>query len=216
MKTRFFALLSLCLLIGCESPTARPKDEPLVWCGLDYSKVKMFGTLDFRQPDQIFPGMIVQWNGLFNKEMLSELEHMTKIVYTDTDAVMERNQHTGANQIERRDGTKSEMVNLSHITEPEIAEMVRSYKLKNTSGLGLVFVMDRLVKNQAQGCMYVVFFDVGSRNVLHSERACAEASGGGFRNYWFTPIKEVVGNLPGIYERARSAKPASVVPHDAE
>src|ERR1051325_288566 len=131
MKMRFVILCFFCLLIGCQSPTGRSKDEPLVWCGLDYSKVKMLGTGDFRQPDQIFPGMMVQWNSLFNKEMLPELEQMANIVYTDTDAVMERNQHTGANQIERKDGTKSEMVNQSHITGTEIAEMVGSYRLKN-------------------------------------------------------------------------------------
>ena len=176
----------------------------------------MFGTLDFRQPNQIFPGMVVQWNGLFNKEMLPELEDMAKIVQTDTDAVMERNQNTSASQIERKDGTKSEMLNQSHITETEIAEMVRSYKLKNSNGLGLVFVMDRLVKNHEQGCMYVVFFDVPSRQIVHSERACGEAGGGGFRNYWFSPVKEVVGDLPGMYRKARNGKPASVVPNDTK
>ena len=59
------------LLSGLAGGEALPAQEhsseggTLVWCGLDYSLVKMIGTLDFRQPDQIFPGMLLAWNGLF-------------------------------------------------------------------------------------------------------------------------------------------------------
>src|SRR5580698_2834200 len=65
---------------------------PLVWCGLDYSKVKMIGTQDFRQPDQIFPGMLAKWNGLFMVEMLPKLEGMAKSMESDLDAVTARNE----------------------------------------------------------------------------------------------------------------------------
>jgi hypothetical protein len=180
--------------------------EPLVWCGIDYSMVKMIGALDFRQPEKIFPAMPAEWNALFMKEVLPKLESMAKSVRTDIKAVADRNDTAGAKQIEHEDGTADEKVKPSHITEENIAEAVRSYKLKMDQGLGLVFVMDRMVKAQETACMYVVFFDVASRKVLHSERLCERAGGIGFRNYWFRPIKSVVDKLPRIYKNVKAGK----------
>jgi hypothetical protein len=177
--------------------------DTLVWCGLDYSMTKMIGTTDFAQPGQIFPGMLVAWNALFMKEMLPELEKMAKSVRTDLAAVEASNEKANEKQIQREDGTRDEMVTPTHIKESDIADLVRSYKLKNSQGLGLVFVVDRLVKAQETGCLYVVFFDVSSRKVLSSQRFCEKAGGIGFRNYWFRPIKDTVKKLPKTYREVR-------------
>jgi hypothetical protein len=178
---------------------------PLVWCGLDYSKVKMIGPQDFRQPDQIFPGYLNKWNDLFMVEMFPHLHSMAKGAESDLDAVTAQNGKATEAQIQRPDGTQEEMVLHSDITDADIAEEVRGYKLKHDQGLGLVFIMDRLVKAQkAAGCFYVVFFDIPSRKVVYSKRVAHGASGIGFRNYWFTPIKTAVGQLNGMYKTARN------------
>ena len=203
-------LLAILLLTMSGAPVVRAAEtaapDTLVWCGLDYSKVKMIGTLDFQRPEQIFPGMLAAWNGLFIKEMLPQLEKMTKSVRTDLQAVQERNEKAGASQIERKDGSQDEMVKPTHITEADIAGIVKSYKLENDKGLGLVFVMDRLVKAQDIGCLHVVFFDVASRKVVRSERVCAKGGGIGFRNFWFRPVKDAVKQLPKMYKDARAKK----------
>jgi len=165
----------------------------------------MIGTLDFRQPDQIFPGMLLTWNGLLMKEMLPQLEKMAKSVRTDLKAVEANNAKASTTQIQREDGTRDEMVTPSHISQADLANVVRAYELKNDKGLGLVFIMDRLVKAQETGCMYVVFFDIASRKVVLSERVCAGAGGMGFRNYWFRPIKDTVKKLPKRYKQAKRA-----------
>ena len=164
----------------------------------------MIGTLDFREPDQIFPGMLAKWNGLFMTEMMPKLEGMAKSVESDLDAVTARNEKTSGSQIERTDGTMDEMVRPIHIIDADIAETVRGYKLKHDQGLGLVFIIDRLVKTQETGCLYVVFFDIGSRKVLYSERLCEKAGGMGFRNFWFRPVKAAVGKLPKMYKKVGS------------
>jgi hypothetical protein len=164
----------------------------------------MIGTQDFRQPDQIFPGMLAKWNDLFIVEMFPKLQSMAKSAESDLDAVTARNEKASVAQIERSDGTRDEMVNPTDITEANIAEAVSGYKLKRDQGLGLVFIMDRLVKKQEMGCLYAVFFDIASRKVLHSERLCESAGGVGFRNTWFRPIKEAVGKLPKMYKKVRT------------
>jgi hypothetical protein len=199
MTMVMFALVSAGAVRAQES--AGP--DTLVWCGLDYSMVKMIGTTDFAKPDQIFPGMLVAWNGLFMKEMLPELEKMAKSVRTDLAAVEASNEKASEKQVLREDGSRDEMVTPTHIKEGDIADLVKSYKLKNTQGLGLVFVVDRLVKAQETGCLYAVFFDVSSRTGLSSQRFCERAGGMGFRNYWFRPIKDTVKKLPKVYREVK-------------
>jgi hypothetical protein len=178
----------------------------LVWCGLDYSQVKLIGTMDFRQPEEIFPKMLDAWNALFMKEMLPQLEKMAGAVETDLKAVEALNEKAGASQIEHEDGTRHEKVDATHITEKDLAKAVNAYKLKHDQGLGLVFFMDRLVKAQETACLYVVFFDIASRKVVYSERVCSQAGGMGFRNFWFRPVKTAVTKLPKMYQTAKAGK----------
>ncbi len=198
-----FAMFGL-LAAGAAHAQVTDNPDALIWCGLDYSRVKMIGTTDFNRPQEIFPGMLVAWNGLFMKEMLPELEKMSPSLGSDMAAVGAANDKASAKQIEREDGTREEKVNLSHLKEKDIASIVRSYKLKHDKGLGLVFVMDRLVKVQETGCLYVVFFDVSSRKVLKCERVSEKAFGFGFRNYWFRPVKEAVRKLPPMYQGVKN------------
>ena len=74
------------------------------------------------------------------------------------------------------------------------------------NGIGLVFIMDRLVKAQQMGCLYVVFFDVSTRKVVLSERIVTAAGGAGFRNFWFKPIKTAVAGLPKQYKQVTAKK----------
>lgn len=200
------AIVTFSLLAAGVFAQVTDNPDALIWCGLDYSRVKMIGTADFNRPEEIFPGMIVAWNGLFMREMLPDLEKMSPSLGSDTLAVQPGNDKASSKQIEREDGTREEKVNLSHLKEGDIASMVRSYKLKHEKGIGLVFIMDRLVKAQETGCLYVVFFDVSSRKVIKSERLCEKAAGFGFRNYWFKPVKEAAKKLPRMYSEVKASR----------
>jgi hypothetical protein len=168
--------------------------------------VKMIGTQDFRNPEDIIPRMPEAWNELFMKEMLPKVEKLTASVRADVKAVQPGNAKLDAKSILREDGTADQMVKPTHITDKDIAALVKGYELTYKQGLGLVFVMDRLVKTQQTSCLYVVFFDIASRKVVHSERVCEKAAGAGFRNYWFGSIKRVVKDLDEHYKKAKAAK----------
>jgi hypothetical protein len=147
----------------------------------------MYGTQDFKDPANIFPHFLNSWNDLFLRERIKTLgDTLKKKVETDTEHMEERNQTARKDQVIRRDG---DFVKDSHITPKDIADAVRSYKLSEQSGLGLVFVVDRLVKSEGRGAVYLVFFDVSSREVIACERVITKAGGMGFRNYWFGVIK---------------------------
>jgi hypothetical protein len=188
LGTLLTGLAALAADQGSATPAnALLKSDTVIWAGLDYSLVRMYGTKDFKEPDNIFPHMLDSWNELFLRERISTLSStLKKKVEPDSEQMAERNKLAKPDQVIRQDGN---FASETEITAKDIADAVRSYKLSKQSGLGLAFIVDRLVKSQGCGAVYLVFFDVATREVVASERVIAKANGVGFRNYWFGVIK---------------------------
>jgi hypothetical protein len=172
----------------------------VIWAGLDYSMVRMIdgnkSEFGFNVPDAIFPGMLDKWNQLFIDERVERVaKALGKRVSLDIGGVTERNKTATSEQIVLAPGPNDGIAD-SHITQRDIAVAVQSYKLAEKSGLCLVFIVDRLVNGARHlrpsgGAVYVVFFDVATREVISATREFHfVSSGGNFRNFWFGPIKE--------------------------
>jgi hypothetical protein len=211
MKRPF--ITAILLLVGFYSLAKEVKhplmaSDTVVWAGLDYSMVRMIGANDFKVPDAIFPGMLEKWNRLFIDERIHKVaKALGKQVSIDIGGVTERNKTATAKQIISTPGP-TDTVDQSHITQQDIATEVQSYKLEKTNGLGLVFIVDRLGRYKraglgphsetymaSGGAVYVVFFDVATREVISVEREVHQAGGNGFRNFWFGVIKRTDENL---------------------
>jgi len=171
-----------------------------VWAGVDYSHARLIGPGEFHDPEAIFPGLIESWNNLVLQERLKVMEkELRKTVVIDIAGVTAVNKSASASQIINSPGA-SDTISNSHLTAETIAKAVRSYKLDNKTGLGIVFIVDRLVKldKKGQGAVYVVAFDIGTREVLFSERETGRAAGFGFRNFWFRVVKDAEKGLKKI------------------
>jgi len=187
-------IAAVALLAGVVAAYAQ-EAKTLVWCGLDYSRVKLSG--DTGVTASRLPEMTESWNALFINEQLTKLEKMAGVVRTDTAAAQAASQKV-SDKAFRPEETGS-------ITDKDLAAIVKGYKLQTKEGLGLVLVVDTLTKVDKAGtsCLYVVFFDVASRRVISAERQCEKAAGVGPRNFWFGAVKKVVKDLPSGYQKAR-------------
>jgi len=194
------SLVAVCSCAFGADKQARPPllaSDTLVWAGLDYSRVRMIGPGEFRDPAAIFPGMLQAWNDLFLQERIRFVaSHTKKRVILDIDGVTEANKTATGKQIINTPGP-DDVIEKSHITPQDIARAVKGYKMESKSGLGVVFLVDRLVKEDKKGigAVYVVGFDIASREVIFSEREVNKAVGFGFRNYWFRVIKDAEKGL---------------------
>lgn len=169
----------------------------IIWAGIDYSQVRMIGPAQFNDADAIFPGYLETWNDLFLRERIDIVQEKTKkAVIPDIGAVTAANRTASARQIIESPDANSR-IDQTHITPAQIAGMVKAYNLKHQNGLGIVFIVDRLVKigKKGEGAVYVVGFDVATRQVLFAGRQVCPAQGYGFRNYWFRVIKEAETTL---------------------
>jgi len=169
----------------------------VVWAGVDYSHARFIGPGEFVNPEAIFPGMFDAWNNLVLQERLKFLEkELHKPVAADIAGVTEINQSASASQIIKSPDAH-DSISESHLTPDALAKAVHGYKLQNRSGVAVVFIVDRFVKldKKGEGAVYVVAFDIGTRQVLGSERIIGKAVGIGFRNYWFRIIKDAEKGL---------------------
>lgn len=199
LATRCLVAIAAAVLgLGFVPAAVARAPEGGVWCGIDYSLARFIGTDDFREPAEIFPGYLNKWNQLYLEEVFGNLERKLGPLQVDPRGVFAANQKATAAQIVHEDGPSSILAE-THIAAGDIAAKVASYRLENTGGLGLVLIVDRLVKLQATGCTYIVYFDVASRTVLSSSRVCEGASGFGFRNYWFAPVRDIVQPIRAAY-----------------
>ena len=203
-KMLLFAMLTVGVCAFAEGKAAKSalaSVDKVVWVGVDYSQARFIGPGQFNNPADIFPGMIEAWNNLVLQERMSILaKDLHKPVVADIAGVMTINKSASASQIINAPGA-SDTIGDSHITPAGIAKAVRSYKLENKSGVAVVFIVDRLVKldKKGEGAVYVVAFDIGTREVLSSERIVGTAVGIGFRNYWFRIIKDAEKGLGKIH-----------------
>jgi hypothetical protein len=192
-------LFGLCMYAADK--TSILSSGEIVWTGLDYSHAKLIGPGQFNKPEAIVPDMFEKWNQLFLRERIRVIEKQTKKSITiDIEAVNKANK-TGSPQQIVTSPVKEDSISNTHITKDDIAAMVKAYDLKNTNGLALVFIVDRFVKldKNGQGAVYVVAFDIATREVVFSQREATVAGGFGFRNYWFRPIKNAEKALKNLH-----------------
>lgn len=188
--TALFALA----LAGCQKDTGYPAGtvmgKKVAWMGIDYSLTRLSPASAFPPPEEIFPVMPHAWNRLYIRERYHALPTRLDAYLVDaSQAVYAPNDATsGAQLIETAD-----KIGETHITPEIIAEKVKSYPLDEDADVGLVFIVDRMVKNKRNrvndAAIYAVYFDAQTREVLSAERGIYSAGGMGFRNYWFNPIK---------------------------
>ena len=215
--------LSLALSVFGSPPTQKKPttttitniSKTVVWAGIDYSLAKMIGNNNkfeygFNVPDLIFPGMLEQWNKLFLDERIQRIStSLGRRILIDIASVTERNKTANEKQIVI-DSSNKETIKETHISQETIESEVQSYKMMNTNGLGIVFIVDRLVYgvyattsgktslsiSAAEGAVFVVFFDVGTRQVISIKRKTSSTSNASnFRNFWFGPIKDADSTL---------------------
>ncbi len=164
----------------------------LTWYGLDFSRIKLIGPDGFTDVTAIKEIYFAEINNLVRTEPekydLRKSFHKSK-VSIDLNLVKERNKMP--------DVTKLVLDHFEEysIEENEVRSIVSGYKTEAKSGIGVVFIMEKFVKLEEAGYMWVVFFDISTKNILLMENMTGKAGGFGWRNYWartfFSVLKEI-------------------------
>jgi hypothetical protein len=183
----FRFLIAFSLLFMSQSLLAQRATQvlasgsPVTWLGLDFSKVNFKGDPKFKKSymapflvDELNELMITEAEKFNVGEMLGKTAVVTKINIT-----MDHNSTLDLPAL-----VADSLGQDYRLTGDDITEIVSSYDFKGNRGIGLMFNIETLNKKTQQGVVWVTFLDMGTKEVIVSERLMAEAGGSGIRNFW--------------------------------
>jgi hypothetical protein len=187
-KTLFVVVLILSFFSGTIQAQDKKKavaEKNITWLGIDFTLARF--TLVTEDPAAMVSTSLKSINNLilaepdkFNlKKFFSKAE-----VTPDIDMVNERNS--------KIDPTILVVPDKYTITPDDVKKVIMNYDTKGKTGTGLVFVAENLHKIEEMGSFYVVFFDMGSKEIIDMERKVGKAGGIGFRNFWAASVYNVM------------------------
>lgn len=164
---------------------------PLTYLGIDYTKNKLINNPEGNASD-IQSRLYNSMNDVVVTEMgknynIAGAFSRSGGVSSDISAVTERNAKINAADI-----ISSNASDFNRLSEADIAGCVKALDLKGKEGVGLVFIMEGMKKEEKKsyGSVWVTLIDMKSKKVLMTERMEQEAAGFGFRNFWVSIIKK--------------------------
>jgi hypothetical protein len=165
----------------------------LTYLGIDYTKNKLINDPGGNASD--IKGRL--YNSM-NEVVVNEMGKNYNItgafsrssgVNTDISAVTERNEKINSSDI-----MSSNTGDFNRLTESDISGCVKALALKGKEGVGLIFIMEGMKKEEKKsyGAVWVTLIDMKTKKVLMTERMEQEAAGFGFRNFWVSIIKKSI------------------------
>jgi hypothetical protein len=169
-------------------------ETPLLYLGIDFTKAKLINypdpkVMDIR--DRIYTAINDLTINEPKKFDIAGAFHKS-IINSDLSAVKARNEKMNTEDI-----VSNNTADFSRLKESDINAVVKALNLGGKTGIGLLFVMEAMRKEDKKGdaAMWVTLIDMKTKKVLLTERIEAKATGIGFRNYWASTIKEVIDEV---------------------
>ena len=168
---------------------------PITFLGIDFSNAKYFGNLGIvtntdlasmlKSINYIIPNEYDKYNiaKALKKEKVPLILQLTDNLNKNI---------TDADFVSYNTGDK----NITLLKEDEINKIVYKYDLsKYDKGIGLVFIVDNMDKNNDQATVWVTFIDINSNAVILTEKLSGKAGGFGFRSFWAHPFADIIGDI---------------------
>lgn len=181
---------------------------PLTYLGIDYTKARLINEPGATASD--INGRLAAINTLVLAEpdnfKIGSAFNRSEAIINDITAVNEKNEKINGKEI-----ISSKEADYNRLTEADIAATVKGLNLKQAKGIGLVFIMDGMRKEEKKGLgsVWVTLIDMETKTVLMTERMEQEAAGFSVRNYWASVIKRTIVEIDKKKYKAWKSKHSS-------
>ena len=200
MKTKLVFILG-CLLTGSSFTNAQSRsdifdrDVSITWLGLDFTEAKFLGDRERYGSSSDVKFLIKSWNDLIDKERKKyDPARATRKKKADYQIDIARNHNEDLDVSEMLSNDKNDYL---HLKEEDITSIVNTYDFKGLSGVGMIFVVEGFNKLQSEASIWVTFINLGTKEVLLTERIQAPPSGTSLRNYWGGSVSHVMEKMEG-------------------
>jgi len=194
-KSVFFILSFLLAAPGFSqgrSDVFNPSTE-ITWLGLDFSGAKFIGDRERLGSESDIRHLLDAINELMIKEAdkynVAAAIQKKKVDYA-TEVVNEHNAELDVLSLISADGKDH-----VHLSPGGVEEIIASYDFKGKSGIGMMFNVESLNKLIDEGSYWVTFVNMGTKEILFTERLTAPPAGFGMRNFWAGSVNGVLAKI---------------------
>lgn len=175
-----------------KSDAFNPATE-ITWLGLDFSGAKFIGDRERLGSESDIRHLLDALNELMIKEadkynVAAALKR--KEVQNAIEVVNEHNAQLDILSMVSADGNDH-----VHLNPDAVEQIISSYDFKGKSGIGLIFNVESFNKLIEEGSFWVTFVNMGTKEVLFTERLTAPPSGFGMRNFWAGSVNGVLAKI---------------------
>lgn len=177
-----FSLLVASSAIGQTKSDVFKKDVTVTWLGLDFTNAKLIGDRERFGSESDVRHLLDAWNDLIlnepDKFNIAKAIGRTKV----ENAVQVTNEHNA--DIDVMSMFSNEQKDYLHVKPADVQEIVSGYDFKDLSGIGLMFNVESFSKLNEEGSIWITFINLGTKEILFTERLVAPPKGFGMRNFW--------------------------------
>ncbi len=166
------------------------KETPIHYFGVDFTKSVLIGDANANAKDIVERQFAGINDLLVNEPKKYDIAGAFRKseINSDLSFVAKRNEKVNEGKL-----LSANTEDYNHLTESDIATLVRGFNVGGKSGTGLLFVVDAMSKPKKSISVWVTLFDMKTKKLLLADRVeGAVGMGFGFRNYWATGFKKVI------------------------
>jgi hypothetical protein len=199
MKTKRMFVLSCLLMSVATLGNAQTindifnKDVPITWLGIDFTGAKFLGDRERFGSSSDVKFLIKSWNDMVEREHEKyNAARATHKLKAELHIEVTRNHNEDLDISDMLSTNPSDYV---HLKDEDVVAIVNSYDFSGLSGIGLMFVVESFNKYEPQASIWVTFINLGTKEVLLTDRILAPPGGASLRNYWGGSIHVVMEKM---------------------
>ena len=185
-------LLAFSTFAQSKSDIFDPNSE-ITWLGLDFSGDRFIG-------DRERLGSVSDLHHLL--DALNELMVKEADKY-NVAAALKRKSVSNATEITTEHNAGLDVLSMIssegkdhvHLSPGAVEEIISGYDFKGKSGIGMMLNVESFNKLIEEGSFWVTFVNMGTKEVLLTERLTAPPSGFGMRNFWAGSVNGVLTKI---------------------
>lgn len=192
---KVFQIILLCCFItppaGAQTKSdVFNKDVPVTWLGLDFTSTKLIGDRERFGSESDVRHLLDAWNELILKEA-DKYDVARSISRPKVELAVEVTNENNT-QLDVLSMFSNEEKDYLHMKTADVEMIISNYDFKGLSGIGLMFNVESFNKINQEGSIWVTFINMGTGEVIFTEREVAPPGGAGMRNYWAGCIRGIL------------------------
>lgn len=177
----------------------------ITWLGVDYSEVKFigpasgWGEVSTKTPTEMRDKYFPEWNELIiSQPKQFPIADAVNRAEVNSDITITADMNAKMN---KKEIFSENIGDYQLVTENMISDHLKKYNFKGKSGIGMLMMAEGMSKGREEASYWVVFVDMSSKKMLLAKRMTGKSGGFGFRNYWASPIKNILKDMRKEFKR---------------